>query len=100
MINHREFKLLKSGTIDFIPLPDGYQLSINNEGQIFLSRGGKRRYYLSDKFVKSLYCKKQTDYVLLLIEILNGLDKVCKRLKPNSINRTELESLIRRVREI
>jgi hypothetical protein len=100
MINHREFKLLKSGAIDFIPLPDGYQLSINCEGQIFLSRGGKRKYYLSDKFVKSLYCRKQTDYVLLLIDVINELDKIGKRLKPNSINRTGIESLIKRVREM
>jgi cobalamin biosynthesis Co2+ chelatase CbiK len=98
MISHKELQLLKSGAVEFIPLPDGYQLSMNESNQIFLSRGSKKKYYLTDAFLRCLYSKKNIDQTLILVKTICKLQSIIKRLKKESITRIELEKLLESVR--
>ena len=100
MINRKELKMLKSGEIDYIPLPDGYQLSINENNQVYISRGGKKHYYLSDNFLKSMSGHhRNINQIKLIIFIINSIGEIIKRLKKESTTRIKLEELIKQIRE-
>lgn len=47
-------KRLKNGEIEQIFLRDRYLLKIDSDRKIFLSRGGKKRYYLTNAFIGSI----------------------------------------------
>lgn len=100
MLNSKNIKALKSGLINEIPLTDGYKLTVNEFQQIILSRGGKKRYYLSDKLIYRLASKKCSTIDLpTLLEIVNEIKSVCSRLKKESPTRTKLENIITQLYE-
>jgi hypothetical protein len=95
MISRKEIKLLRSGQIEYIPLRDGYVLSINEYSQFYLSRQGKKKYFVSDKLVYG-FCKshRDPDFILLFIKIIKKLGTLTKKLKKESATRQSIESLI------
>lgn len=99
MISHQELKLLKSGEIEFIPLPEGYRLTANEERQIFISRGGKKKYFLTDDFLKHLYSKKNINQTMTIIKTIHKIENIIKRLKKESRTRIELENLLESIKE-
>ena len=101
MINRKEYNLLKAGTIKYVPLPDGFIIEYDKDNnQAYLSRGGKRKYAISDKFIKEL-CKSNRDVnlVSLLVKISCELLDIKKRLKINSKLRIKVENLINYIKE-
>lgn len=101
MISRRELRLLKTGDIPYIPLPDGYQLANNEYGQIFLSRGGKKKkYYLTDAFLITLSGnRRDIDQIKLIVNIINSLEGIAKRLRLKSNTRIKIEDLVSDIRK-
>lgn len=99
MINRKDLKDLRSGKLPEILLPDGYILRLDDYNKIFISRGGKRRYYLSDKFLSCL-CSRNTDSsnMKLFIFIIKGIEEIAKRLKKESNTRVRLEKLLSEIK--
>lgn len=54
MINKEELNCLKMKVIEFIPLPEGYKLMMNDYNQYFITRGGKKKYFLTKRFILKL----------------------------------------------
>lgn len=99
MVNRKEVDLLRKSLIDFLPLPDGYRLDMNESKQLYISRGGKRRYFLSNKLVFSL-CGDgdNTSYMKTIVETMTSLDRIAKRLKKDSATRVSIENLLLDIR--
>ena len=57
MIEYDDFKRLKSYECS-VGLFNDFILSSNRYHQIFISRGGKKRYYLTDNFIKLFFIKE------------------------------------------
>ena len=51
-MNYNEYKELRSNPEMIVNLHDGFILRSNEYRQIFISRGGKKEYFLTDKFIK------------------------------------------------
>ena len=69
----------------------------NEYGQCYLTRGGKRRYYLSEKFIYQCLCLDKDAHVekdVKLSKTLVGLEEIKRRLKPGSKNYTKVTQLI------
>lgn len=99
MINRKDLKALRRGEIPHIMLPDGYMLKLDDYNKIFISRGGKKHYYLTDTFLEMLVNKKQTNNnMLLFINTIQSIDAIAKRLKKESLTRVKLEKLIEEIR--
>ena len=49
-------KQLKSGEVEKIYLRDGYILKLDPDRKIFISKGGKKRYYLTNAFIDTITC--------------------------------------------
>jgi len=98
MISRRHLKSLRKGDITQILLPDGYMLKLDDYKKIFISRGGKKKYYMSDKLLNSMCSNKPSNNMLLLNHVLTSLEDMMKRLKKETITRTRIENLIGEIR--
>lgn len=95
MISKKELKLLKEGRVDYLPLPDGYQLSLDEYNQYYLGRGGKKKYALTKKFVYRLCVgAREPELTLLILKLIKDIDKIARRLKKESITRIKLDKLL------
>jgi len=77
------FKQLKNGAVECVYLNDKYMLKVDEDRKVYLSRGGKRKYYLENTFVfkyliKDNSIKEEVNNIYLqeikelLIELLNN----------------------------
>lgn len=99
MINKKEIKLLKSGELDFIPMTDGYMLRVSEQGQIFITRGGKKRYFLSDRFAYSLcHGYRDEDQIKIIVNIITRLEALTKRVNKKSVTYETLKELLDDIR--
>ena len=99
MINRKDLRALRRGEIPHIMLPDGYMLKLDDYNKVFLSRGGKKHYYLTDTFLDVLCNKKPiNNNMLLFISIVKSIEGIAKRLKKESLTRIKLEKLIEEIK--
>lgn len=61
MVDPELFKKLKKGDVQEIKLLGEYILRSNDHNQVYLTRGGKKHYYLTDTFIKHFFIIKKTD---------------------------------------
>lgn len=104
MLDKKLFKKLKEGTLSRIPLKSGYYLSINEYRQVYLSRGGKKKYFLTDSFVSSFMCNQLDedglDAKTKLINVFCELEDITGSLRKDSKVRTRLENLLEEMTEL
>ena len=81
LISLKEIRLLKKGELGYIPLKDGYRLEINEFKQVFISRGGKKKYHLTDKLLRNLCSLKGYDQVITMIKLLIKVEAELKALQ-------------------
>jgi len=99
MINRKDLRALRRGEIPHIILPDGYMLKLDDYNKIFISRGGKKHYYLTDAFLDVLCNKKPiNNNMLLFLNIIKNIEGIAKRLKKESLTRIKLEKLIEEIK--
>ena len=89
-------KKLKKGEIFCIPLADGYFLRKDEYNQYYLSRGGKKRYYLTYRFLMSLSRNRTFNVVdLKLISIHESILALKNKLRKGSLGRLGLEKILK-----
>ena len=99
MINRKELTLLKKGLMSFIPLPDGYKLMINGFNQYYITRGGKKKYFLTTRFVYRLCnSSRDPDKIISLTKTLIKLEILANSIK-NVRNKETLLNIIKEIKE-
>lgn len=84
MLTRDLVKQLKSGEIEKIYLRDGYILKVDPDRKIFISRGGKKRYYLTNSFIDTITCdcnQKDTINNIYFQESIKMLEELLKNNK-------------------
>ena len=100
MINRKDLRDLRSGLIEYILLPDGYILSMNQTKQYYISRGAKKRYFLSEEFINNLCNKRPTSNNMnLIVRVLKQLEEITLRLKKESFTRIKIQKLVEEIRK-
>lgn len=104
MINKRLLKELKSGRISKIPLPEGYFLTTNEFKQVYITQGGKKRYYLLDAFIYKALCDKEIKSEIkgkvTLIKNIVELEDIAKHLRKDSKVRAKLEQVVKELNNL
>ena len=84
MLTRDLVKQLKSGELEKIYLRDGYILKVDPDRKMFISRGGKKRYYLTNAFIDTITCdcnQKDTLNNVYFQEVMKVLTDMLKNNK-------------------
>lgn len=70
LLSFRLLSKLQIGTVAYIPLSDNYRLEMDEYKQFYISRGGKKKYHLSKRFLKRHLCEKESLTEERLVDLL------------------------------